>query len=207
MNDQVLTVLLAEYDRLSDSFDKHATVGYTVLPLVLAGVGGYVFATGATNELVGIAIAALLALVIAGIGVAHSILNRIGLRLVEIELLLRNEIGGLPDEGPSFYTSYVNRGAPGLNIYFGAFALLGVGALILAMVQWWSTLFAWNWTLGSRILGLAIPVVLNVALAVNLFYVKYAIERERRELIRRHSSRVQNQHVGAPVGAKSSRPA
>ncbi|HEV7242023.1 MAG TPA: hypothetical protein VGQ36_22520 [Thermoanaerobaculia bacterium] len=188
MNAQVLTALLAEYDRLSDSFDKHATVGYTVLPLVLAGVGGYVVATGGRNEFIGIGVAILLALVIAGIGIGHSILNRIGLRLIEVELGIQSAIGGLKHEGPSFYTSYVGQGAPGLFVYFGAFVLIGAGGLVLGMIQWWSTLCSWRWNFWSSIMAVALPVLLNVGLGVNLWYVELTIKRERRRLLRTYSS-------------------
>jgi hypothetical protein len=193
MNEQVLTLLLTEYSRLSDSFDKHATVGYAVLPLVLAGVGGYVFATGRTNELVGIAIAILLALAVAGIGIGHSILNRIGIRLIEVELLIRKGIGDQKREAPSFYTSYIGQGSPGLSFYFGTIALLALAALCLGMLQWWSTLTAWNLTFWPKSIDTLLPVSLNLALAANLIRVERTTQRQRLELLRAYEPRLKEE--------------
>lgn len=111
MDEQLARAVLAEYSQLASSFDRHATVGYSVAPLALTAVSGLVIFGKSPSALAGPGVSLLLLLAAVWLGIGHSILNRIGLRLVEIELKLSATSDASMGEGPSFFTSYVGQGA------------------------------------------------------------------------------------------------
>lgn len=183
MDEQLLRVLLAEYGQLASTFDKHATIGYTVIPIILTALGGYVILGQYKGDFAGLGISILLSLVITWVGISHSVLNRIGLRLIEIELRIRNSINTTNIKEPFFFTSYIGQGAPGFGVYFVLLAFEGIVVLCVSVAQWWSTMVGWDVQLVVRIVGVAIPIALNLVAIFNLCFVERNIEQQRLELI------------------------
>lgn len=183
MDEQHLRALLAEYAALSSSFDKHAAVGYSILPLALTAIGGVAILGQFKGEYVGIGSSLLLLLVIAWIGVSHTLLNRIGLRLVAIELRIRDGLALDMREEPFFFTSFIGYGCPGYNVYFSYFAFIAVLVLFFSMCHWWGTLTTWNYSLACHVVGVAIPVALNIGGVLTMYLIERRVAQQRNALI------------------------
>lgn len=183
MDDQHFRALLAEYSVLSSSFDKHATVGYSILPIALTAVGGVAILGQSHGEYTGLGASLLLLLVITWVGTSHTVLNRIGLRLIAIELRIRDGLTIDMREEPFFFTSFIGQGAPGFLVYFFIFALVGIASLCFSMVHWWATLTRWKWSVAGRVAGVSIPVVLNAVGVLTLYFVERGVNRKRTALI------------------------
>lgn len=183
--------LLAEYTALSESFDKHAVVGYSVLPAALTAIGGAVFFGGGQNPYSGMAASLVLLVMLAWMGSSHTILNTVGLRLVRIELRLRELGRPLGHEAPEFFTDYVGQGSPGLNLYIALLGAAGGAAEYVAMAQWWGTLASWEWPVAWRVAGVAVPVLLNITALLVIYSVERRVNRRRAELIAAASAQEQ----------------
>ena len=184
MDEKYLKALLAEYAALSSSFDKYVTVGYSILPLALTAIGGVAILGQFKGEYAGLGASLLLLLVIAWVGTSHTLLNRIGLRLIAIELRIRDGLAiDKREEPPFFFTSFVGQGAPGLIVYFSFFALVASAVLCVSMVHWLVTLSTWKYSVACRVVGVSIPVVLNVIGALTLYLVERDVNRKRAALI------------------------
>lgn len=175
--------LLMEYQTLAESFDRHATVGYSILPAAVAAIAGAVFFGAGSSEYSGITAAAVLFVMLAWMGSAHSILNTIGLRLIAIELRLRERDPSQMADAPRFFCEYVGQSSPGLPVYFGLVAMVGVAALAVAMCQWNATLVKWDWPGWARMLGVAVPILMNAAVLATMFLVERKVVRLRRALV------------------------
>jgi hypothetical protein len=183
MDDQLFRALLAEYAVLSSSFDKHATVGYSILPLALTAIGGVAILGQSRGPYVGVGASLGLLVVVAWIGSSHALLNRIGLRLVAIELQLRRGLAIDRSEEAFFFTSFIGQGAPGYVVYFPIFGLIACATLVISMMHWWATLTAWHWPVAYRVTGVAVPVALNAAGILTMYLVERRVERQRDALI------------------------
>ena len=183
MDEQLLKTLLAEYAILSSSFDKHATVLYSILPLALTGIGGAAILGKFNSPYAGLGASLLLLLVVAWIGSSHTLLNRIGLRLIAIELRIRDGLAIEIHEEPFFFTSFIGQGAPGYIVYFSFFALVAGAALVVSMVQWWGTLSLWKVSVAWRITNISIPITLNAIGGLTIYLVEKRVERKRIALI------------------------
>jgi len=183
ISNQSLEVFLTEYRQLASSFDKHATVGYTVFPLIFTAFGGFIILGQYRGEFAGLGMAVLLSLGIVWIGIGHSIMNRIGLRLVEIELKIRSCLDDPNLGGPFFFTSYVGQGAPGFPAYYNVLTTVGIAVLATSVVQWWLTMVAWQVPLAARILGASIPIALNLVAVINLCFSEQHFQQQRLKLL------------------------
>lgn len=183
MDEQLLKALLAEYAVLSSSFDRHATVGYSILPIALTTIGGVAILGQSKGPYAGIGASLALLVVVAWIGSSHTLLNRIGLRLVAIELRLRRGLAVDTSEEAFFFTSFIGQGCPGYIVYFPIFGLIACATLIIGMMHWWATLSAWQWPMMYRVAGVAIPVTLNASGILTMYLVEKRVERQRDALI------------------------
>ena len=189
MDEQLTKALLAEYVQLSSSFDRHATVGYNVAPLALTALSGILVFGSSIGRFAGLGASMLVFVAAVWMGIGHTLLNRIELRLVEIELKLSADCGVPIGEGPYFFTSYIGQGAPGLTVYVSLLVLVAVIVLCVSMHQWWSVLGDAGVRTSYRVMAVAVPIALNVAAAATFGVVEAAVETRRSDLLARFEGR------------------
>ena len=187
MDEQRLKAMLAEYAVLCSTFDKHLTVGYSVIPAALTAVGGFVILAqpGAYN---GLAAAAIILVVVAWMGVSHGLLSMYGLRLVEIEVELDGSLPGLPPQRAAFFTRAIGRGFPILLPYLSAFFLVGSAAMFLALSEWWQTMTKLAWLPAFKVLGVLAPVLATVLVLGNIYWVERKTQRRMSRILARDST-------------------
>ena len=145
MDEQLLKALLQEHNQLSTSFDKHASIGYGVPPIVLTAVSGIFIFIDPSKRCVGIGIPILILGMLLWIGFSHSVLNHIGLRLVELELRINSHLQVPNNDGLNFYTRYIADGTrviQGLLVHIVVTAVLGIAFVGIGAVHLWSIIDA-----------------------------------------------------------------
>jgi hypothetical protein len=183
VDDHLRNALSAEYGVLAASFDKHSTVGYSIIPVALTAIGGLAILSESSSPYSGIAVSFMLLVLVAWIGSSHSILNAVGLRLVAIELQFERPTQPGRTSQPFFFTTFVATGSPGLYIYWALFLIVGCAALWLGMYKWDAALVQWGWSNSQRTLGVGIPVALNVFSLGVVYCVQRLVEDEKKRLI------------------------
>ena len=183
MPENLLAGLTIEYQVLAASFDKHATVGYSVLPVAFTVIGGALIIANPLGPYSGLAASLALLMVLAWVGAGHSVVNAIGLRLVAIELRMRQHLLESKAEAPEFFTGYVSQGSPSLRVYFVLFGVVGCSAEFLAMYQWWLSMEGLAWPLNWRIVGVVLPVGLNIFALATICSVELRVGRTRTAMI------------------------
>ncbi len=176
--DRVLDALFEEYKQLSTSFDHHVGVSYSVPPVVLTIVTGFFFLSGATSSsLIGFGVALGAIFLLIWLGLIQSMVNHIGVRLVELEIRINRLIDANSEkvkEPLSFYRRFVGQGfeiVTGFRVYFVLLAVMVVTILIPASVKSWRTMTAWQFPAWLRIIFVAIPPLLMVIVLLTMRYV------------------------------------
>jgi hypothetical protein len=139
--DRVLDALFEEYKQLSTSFDHHVGVSYSVPPVVLTIVTGFFFFSGSTSSsLIGFGVALGAVFLLIWLGLIQSMVNHIGVHLVELEVRIDRIIdaGSEKVKTPlSFYGRFIGLGSkiiPGFSMHYALLFILIVAILIPASI-------------------------------------------------------------------------
>ena len=174
----LLDALFEEYKQLSTSFDKHVGVSYSIPPVVLTIVTGFFFFSGtASSSLIGFGVALGAVFLFIWLGLIHSMVNHLGVHLVELEIGINRMIDPDSDKVKtplSFYRRFVAQGSkiiPGFRMYYVLLEVLIVAILIPASVRSWWTMTDWRFPTYLRVVFVAIPPLLMVIVRLTMRYV------------------------------------
>jgi|GEM_PF-6393871 len=188
MIDPVVETLMREYDQVSAYLRDNALIAYRVLPVVFTIGAGLTIYFTPQNAIVGPALLFGSFLVVVWLGLCHSMVNSLGVRLTEIEQRINRRLPESQDVGLSHYTIYIAEGMrvhPGLKLYYGLLLIALVLVLCFAHVQFWRGMTEWGWNLGMKLVFTALPICLNSVAVLNLLYIEKETLRLKTEVIRR----------------------
>lgn len=178
--EHLLDALFEEYKQLSTSFDKHVGVSYSIPPVVLTIVTGFFFFS-ASSSLIGFGVAVGAVFLFIWQGLIHSMVNHLGVHLVELEFRINRIIEPDPNkkfESPlSFYRRFVARSSkivPGFRHYYVLLEVFGGVILIPASIRSWWTMMEWGFPTYLRLVFVAIPPVLIIIVRLTMRYVDRA---------------------------------
>ncbi|HXD33230.1 MAG TPA: hypothetical protein VN643_19060 [Pyrinomonadaceae bacterium] len=178
--EHLLDALFEEYKQLSTSFDKHVGVSYSIPPVVLTIVTGFFFFS-ASSSLIGFGVAVGAVFLFIWQGLIHSMVNHLGVHLVELEIRINRIIE--PDskeriESPlSFYGRFVARSAnvvPGFRHYYALLEVFVIVILVPASMRSWWTMMEWGFATYLRVVFVAIPPALIIIIRLIMRYVDRA---------------------------------
>ncbi|MCK6683903.1 MAG: hypothetical protein L6R30_15995 [Thermoanaerobaculia bacterium] len=184
-----LTAHLAEYTTLVASYDRYAASAYAVPPVLFTAILGLVALNPRAQPLLGPAGLLALLLVLIWLGLLHSMVNHIGLRLVALERLL-NAL--LSPPGPAttlpfrHFTGHVAEGTSaiaGFATYYGLLCTLAIGLLIALLASLSSLLAAAQWPSWARYTTLTATALILLAPFAAGFSVERRTRAAKRELL------------------------
>src|SRR5437870_4894237 len=103
MSDNVPEPLLEEYKQLFEYAKTNAVITLRVPPLVLVGITAFAAYLEKIPPLFGIGVALVLFIMLLWLGYCHSMVNGIGLRLVDLEQKMNKKWGRKESDGFSFH--------------------------------------------------------------------------------------------------------
>jgi len=178
--EHLLDALFEEYKQLSTSFDKHVGVSYRIPPVVLTIVTGFFFFS-ASSSLIGFGVAVGAVFFFIWQGLIHSMVNHLGVHLVELEIRINRIIE--PDSNNkvasplSFYSRFVARSStivPGFRHYYILLEVFVIVILVPASIRSWWTMREWGFSTYLRVVFVAIPPALIIIVRLTMRYVDRA---------------------------------
>lgn len=172
MPDQAPEPLLEEYKQLFEYAKTNALITLRVPPLVLVGITAFAAYLEKIPPLFGVGVALVLFVMLLWLGYCHSMVNGIGLRLVELEQKMNQKWSRAKSDGFSFHSDYIAQGSeilPGFNVYLILSALAIVGVLAGSLIHFW-LMAQWNWVLKTVVVILAASF--NVGVFINMAHAE-----------------------------------
>lgn len=178
MDGRRLNALLAEYRLLSASAENHWRVPYQVVSVCAAA--GAVFAVYRAQEpgLAGVVFAYGLTLAVLTLGFAHAMVSGFGIRLVEIELLINEQVKLESGKGLKWFTLTVGdqaRRYPGYRFFAALTSILLTATLFLSLYGGW---FGLTQQLGLPLGFAVVVIVLPIPLVILTLWRMWAAEHE-----------------------------
>ena len=195
MADHELEPLLEEYKQLFTYSNSNAFATLSVPPAFLVIIAGFAIYKGHIPPLFGLGVAAVIFVILTWLGYCHSMLNGIGLRLVDIEQRINRSLKLSEVNKLSFHTDYIAHGAnvlrsnmlPGFNIYSMLIGLTLFTTLIGALYQFWMTMTMWNWGPRTKVVCVIIIAFIDFAPAVNMYFAERKTRILKKEIIKKYS--------------------
>ena len=129
-------------------------------------------------------------MILTWLGYCHSMVNGIGLRLVDIEQRINRSLKLSEVNKLSFHTDYIAQGSnilPGFNIYSMLIGLTLFTTLIGALYQFWMTMTMWNWEPRTKVVCVIIVTFIDFAPAVNMYFVERKTRILKKEIVKKYS--------------------
>lgn len=184
-----LTAYLAEYTALVESYDRYASSAYAVPPVLFTAFVGLVAFNPRAQPLLGPAGLLALLLVLVWLGLLHSMVSHIGLRLVSLEQQL-NAL--LSPPGPAtkasfrYFTGHVAQGTSviaGFATYYGLLCILAAGLLIALLTSLSGLLAAAQWPSWARYATLTAAALVILVPFAAAFSVERRTRAAKKELL------------------------
>lgn len=196
MKGDQLRVLLEEYRVCSSALEKHSMAPYQVLLWCVLVAGGLAAYASDKQVLGGLICEYGLALAVVGVAFVDSVLCGLGLRLVELEILI-NQTAEMPSEkSVCWYSRSMGSGFavnPGYRRNMALVALLGISLLVISLASAWSGLTSMaslpEWEHFARVafpvqvILVTLPVLVIVGAPISLFLTERETNRKKTGLL------------------------
>ncbi len=190
MTEKSIEPLLEEYKQLFTYSNSNALATFSVPPAFLVIAAGFAIYKGQLPQLFGLGIAIVIFVILTWLGYCHSMINGIGLRLVDIEQRINKHLKLSVVNRLSFHTDYIAQGSnilPGFHVYSILIALAFCATLCGAIYHFWMTLTMWSWSQQTKICSVVIIVALDFAPFINMICTERKTRVLKQEIIRKYS--------------------
>jgi hypothetical protein len=159
--------LVEEYKMLSNYFEKTASIQFTMFPIFITAIVGFISFRLSDPSIVGILFQLFLLFLLVFLGFSHSMLQNYGLKLVEIELKINKNLGLEENEQYSYFTKMLGEGADSI-IFFKTYIILLV--ILLSLLYAFAEYNFWIY-----MVSLCVPVILIIIISIVKFLFVIAI--------------------------------
>ena len=166
-----LAPLLEEYKQLTTWVNNIAAASFKLPALIITGILAVGIAAKDLNQYYGIGVGLALFMILIFLGYCDSMVNGIGLRLIEIELRVNKYLGNDPLTNLTWHRDYIvheSKMLPGFDALGKILVIPFVLLLSAGMVQTWVTLRHLKWHLSYCIATVVFIVFLNAAAIVSI---------------------------------------
>jgi len=184
--------LLEEYKHLFAYANSNALTLLKIPPAFLAGVASIIIYKDKIPELFGLTVSLALFTMLVWIGYCHSMVNGLGIILIEIEHKINNSLELDSNSKLTFHTRYITEGSkilPGFQDYSNLITLALVCVLSGALFHFWLTMSLWGWHHHRKICVITILVVLNIAPLLTIILAEKKTSKLKQQLLSLYSNR------------------
>ena len=104
----------------------------------------------------------------------------IGLQLVELEQKINSKLSLSESQGVSFYSQHLSSGMqkfPGFPIYTLLSFVVFLALFAFSLQHFWVAMDGWGWPTYGKVLGVVVPLILNLIPAITMCSSENATRR------------------------------
>jgi hypothetical protein len=189
MTNEKIDPLIEEYKQLFAYTNSNALITLKIPPVVLTIASALAIYSKEPPPLFGLGLSLAIFIMLVWLGYCHSMINGIGLKLVEIEQRINRILRLDKDTELSFHSWYIAQGSqilPGFQLYSMFLGLAFCVVLGFACTHFWDTMTTWEWSLRAKTSTVLLLALLNLAPFSTMVWYDRKTYRLKREIINKY---------------------
>lgn len=181
-----LIPILEEYKQLFAYANANALTLLKIPPAFLAALGAIVIYKDKLPDLFGLAVSIALFAMLIWVGYCHSMVNGIGIFLIEIEQQINRSQHLSPDTRLSFNSKYISQGSmilPGFQVYSVLSSIPLMAILAGSLYHFWLIMSMWGWSSCLKATMIVLLVTLNLAPLLNMIHAENKTRKKRQSIL------------------------